>query len=138
MPEGVLAGGGSPDSHGVTCSVADSPTSKLVAIIIDGAGRRHIELDPAEADFSRLRQADGLRAERLRAMRSEMASPIHFLRGNHEDFQYLSGLLRKEADRTARVDDFNLFRYVLDGTVPRTRDLRIAFLGGVETELKGG
>ena len=30
---------------------------------IDEAGRRHIEIDPAQADFSRLLKADGLRAE---------------------------------------------------------------------------
>ena len=51
---------------------------------IDEAGRRHIEIDPAQGDFSRLLQADGLRAERLRAVRNELAAPIHFLRGNHE------------------------------------------------------
>ena len=101
---------------------------------IDEAGRRHIELDPAQSDFSRLLQVDGLRAGRLRAVRGEMASAMHFLRGNHEDFQYLSDLPRSKANGTTRVDDFDLFRYVPDGTVLRFGDLRIAFLGGIETE----
>ena len=101
---------------------------------IDDAGRRPIELDPAQADFSRLLQTDGLRVECLRAIRREMAAPIHFLRGNHEDFQYLGDLPRDEADATARVDEFDLFRYVPDGTVLPIGDLRITFLGGIETE----
>ena len=100
---------------------------------VDEAGRRHIALDPAQGDFSRLLQADGLRGERLRAVRGELAAPIHFLRGNHEDFQYLSGLARDDSDGTGRVDEFDLFRYVPDGTVVRLGDLRIAFLGGIET-----
>ena len=101
---------------------------------IDEAGRRHVEIDPAQADFSRLLQADGVRAEHLRAVRGEMSSAIHFLRGNHEDFQYLSGLPRDKPDGTAKVDDFGLFRYVPDGTVLQLRDLKIAFLGGIETQ----
>ena len=101
---------------------------------IDEAGRRHVEIDPAQADFSRLLQADGVRAEHLRAVRGEMSSAIHFLRGNHEDFQYLSGLPLDEADGTAKVDGFGLFRYVPDGTVLQLRDLKIAFLGGIEAK----
>ena len=101
---------------------------------MDEAGRPHVEVDPAQADFSRLLQADGLRAKRLRAVRQELAAPIHFLRGNHEDFRYLSDLPRDEADGTARVDGFDLLRYVPDGAVLRFGDLRIAFLGGIETE----
>ncbi len=100
---------------------------------MDESDRRHLELDPAQADFSRLLQADGLRGERLRAIREEFASPIHFLRGNHEDFRYLSELPR-EPGGTAKVDDFHLFRYVPDGTVLQVGNLRIAFLGGIETE----
>ena len=101
---------------------------------IDEAGRRHVALDPAQGDFSRLLQADGLRAGRLRTVRGELAAPIHFLRGNHEDFQYLSGLARDDSDGTAAVDNFDLYRYVPDGTVLRLGGLKIAFLGGIETE----
>ena len=100
---------------------------------MDEPGRRHVAIDPAQADFSRLLQAEGLRAERLRAVRREMAAPIHFLRGNHEDFQYLSALPFDGTDQTARVDDFDLFRYVPDGTLLHASGLTIAFLGGIET-----
>ena len=101
---------------------------------IDEAGRRHVELDPAQADFSRLLQADGTRAQALRAVRGEMASAIHFLRGNHEDFLYLDSLPRDAADGTAKVDGFGLFRYVPDGTVLQLGEVKIAFLGGIEIE----
>lgn len=104
---------------------------------MDEPGRRHVAIDPAQADFSRLLQAEGLRSKCLRVVRGELAAPIHFLRGNHEDFQYLSALSLGESGRTARVDDFDLFRYVPDGTVLQTADLRIAFLGGIETEEPG-
>ena len=90
---------------------------------MDESSQRHMALDPAQADFSRLLQADGLRAERLRGIRKEFASPIHFLRGNHEDFRYLNELPRTGADRTAKVDDFDLLRYVPDGTVLEARGL---------------
>ena len=103
---------------------------------MDESSRRQMELDPAQADFSRLLKADGLRAERLRAIREEFASPIHFLRGNHEDFRYLSELPR-EPGGTAKVDDFDLLRYMPDGTVLEATGLRIAFLGGIETEEPG-
>ena len=103
---------------------------------MDESSQRHMALDPAQADFSRLLQAHGLRAERLRAIRKEFASPIHFLRGNHEDFQYLSELPR-EPGGTAKVDDFDLLRYVPDGAVLEAGGLRIAFLGGIETDETG-
>ena len=100
---------------------------------MDESSQRHMALDPAQADFGRLLQAYGLRAERLRAIRREFASPIHFLRGNHEDFRYLNELPR-EPSGTAKVDDFDLLRYAPDGTVLEARGLRIAFLGGIETD----
>ncbi len=101
---------------------------------VDPAGRVHVELNPAELDFSRLLRADGRRAERLRAIRGELAAPIHFLRGNHEDFEYLGSLPQDEDGGTARVDDFDLLRYVPDGTVLQVGDVRIAFLGGIEAD----
>ena len=101
---------------------------------LDEPTRLHAAIDPAQADFSRLLQATDLRAERLRTVRGDMASPIHFLRGNHEDFEYLNSLSHDESGRTARVDDFDLFRYVPDGVVLHASGLKIAFLGGIETE----
>mgnify|MGYP002837626111 FL=1 len=101
---------------------------------MDGDSRSYVALDPPQADFSRLLRADGRRTGRLRAVRERLATPIHFLRGNHEDFQYLSSLPLDETSRTAKVDPFDLFRYVPDGTVLQFVNVRIAFLGGIETE----
>ena len=101
---------------------------------MDESTQRHMALDPAQGDFSRLLRAEDRRAEQLRAVRGEFASPVYFLRGNHEDFRYLEELPPTEADGAAKVDDFDLLRYVPDGTVLEAGGLRIAFLGGIETD----
>ena len=88
--------------------------------------------------MSRLLQADGRRAERLRAIREEFCVTNPLPQGHHEDFRYLNELPLTEADGTAKVDDLDLLRYVPDGTVLEARSLRIliieAFLGGIETD----
>ena len=68
-------------------------------------------------------------------MREEFASPIYFVRGNHEDFDYLYNLPVEGTPETAQVDPFDLYRFVPDGTVLELGDVRIAFLGGIETEV---
>ena len=102
---------------------------------LDAAGQRHVDLDPGEADFRRLLRAEGKRAALLGKMRGEFASPIYFLRGNHEDFDYLRNLPVEETSGTAPVDPFDLYRFVPDGTVLEFGDTRIAFLGGIETKV---
>ena len=99
---------------------------------MDAATRQYLAVDPAEADFARMFTADGPLADQLRRIREHLDSPVHFLRGNHEDFDWLDSLPVDAALGTARVDDFDLFRYVPDGTVLRRDGLRIGFLGGVE------
>jgi Icc-related predicted phosphoesterase len=99
----------------------------------DEAGKIHVGLDPSELDFQRLLQADGRRAELLRKIRDHFASPIYFLRGNHEDFEYLNQLEADHTPPSTTVDPFDLYRYVPDGTVIEFGDMRIAFLGGIET-----
>ncbi len=101
---------------------------------MDAATLRYLQADPAEADFSRLLRADGQRAEHLRRLREHFAGPIHFIRGNHEDFAWLQQLPVDVTTGTARVDPFDLLRYVPDGTTLRFDDLPIAFLGGEETD----
>lgn len=102
----------------------------------DAPTQRYLAVDPAEADLARLLAADGERAEALSHLRARLPGPIHFLRGNHEDFSWLQGLLAHPARGTAPADPFDLFHYVADGTVLDIGGLRIAFLGGVE-ELPG-
>lgn len=100
----------------------------------DAATMLHQSLDPAEADFARLLSPDGRLAARLRRVREHLAGPIHFLRGNHEDFAWLNTLPVDTQTQTAPVDPFDLFRYVPDGTILRAGALRLAFLGGVEEQ----
>lgn len=101
---------------------------------MDAATLHYLQADPTEADFSRLLRASGKHAENLRHIRQHFASAIHFVRGNHEDFDWLRQLPVDDATQTVHVDPFDLFRYVPDGTVLRFGDSRIAFLGGEEAD----
>ena len=100
----------------------------------DAATKRYIAIDPAQADFSRLLKAKGRRASRLTEIRDELLPPIHFVRGNHEDFDFLQQLSVDESTGSAKVDPFDLIRYVPDGTVLRLGGLNVAFLGGIEVD----
>ena len=102
---------------------------------LDEAGKRYLELDSSVQGFKSLLQADGRRAELLRKMRDSFASPIYFLRGNHEDFEYINQLQADHTPPSAPVDPFDLYRYVPDGTVMELGDTRIALLGGIETKV---
>lgn len=99
---------------------------------LDPATNRYLAIDPAEADFSRLLTTTGKRAAALRRLRQWLASPIYFIRGNHEDFAWLDQLVINTNSGTAPVDPFDLFRYVPDGSLLQWGGIRFAFLGGVE------
>ena len=102
----------------------------------DESAKRYLAVDPAEADLGRLLHAEGDRAEALRGVRTSMAGPMHFVRGNHEDFEWLAGLPLDATSGAARADPFDLLHYVPDGSVLDFDGFRVAFLGGVE-ELPG-
>jgi hypothetical protein len=102
----------------------------------DEASRRYLEVDPAEADLGRFLNADGSLAGTLRRVRERLGGPMHFVRGNHEDFAWLRSLPVDPANGTAPADGLDLLRYTPDGTVLDLDGFRIAFLGGVE-ELPG-
>jgi len=95
---------------------------------LDPATNRYLASDPAEADFNRLIQFAGAQAEAITELRSQLAGPIYFIRGNHEDFDWLAQLPRNQEAGTAEVDPFDLFRYVPDGAVRDFVGLRVAFL----------
>ena len=95
---------------------------------LDTATQRFAAEDAAELGFHRLLTADGELAGRLRRLRQQLAGPICFIHGNHDDVVWL-----RQAPHGV-VDPFDLFRYVPDGTVTEIEDATIAFLGGVETE----
>ncbi len=92
----------------------------------------HFALDPSQRDFVRLMQTDADLAEALSTLGGTIGTPVHFIRGNHEDFALLENLPRDSGSGTAAVDRFGLLRYVPDGMVMTFGKLRFAFLGGVE------
>lgn len=100
---------------------------------LDLATGRFVAEDPTELDFSRLLRAEGRLAEDLRRVRAQLAGPIHFIRGNHEDTPWLRQLAAAGATGMIAVDPFDLFAYVPDGRVLTVGGQRIAFLGGIET-----
>ncbi len=102
----------------------------------DEPTKRYLAVDPAEGELALLATADGARAEALRRARHLFMGPLHFVRGNHEDFEWLASLSIDADSHTAAADHLDLLRYVPDGTVLEFDDLRVAFLGGVE-ELPG-
>jgi Icc-related predicted phosphoesterase len=100
----------------------------------DPATRRYLAVDPAEADLGRFLQPTASRAKALRHVRESFARPVYFVRGNHEDFEWLAGLPVDPTTNTAPADGLDLLHYVPDGTVLDTGGVRIAFLGGVEEQ----
>lgn len=99
---------------------------------VDPATSRHLAADPAEADFSRLLTATGKQAKILQALLTQLATPIYFIRGNHEDIDWLQQLPIDSTTGTVAVDPFGFFHYVPDGTVLPFGPWQVAFLGGVE------
>ncbi len=98
---------------------------------LERTANRHFATDPSQRDFVRLMQADAGLAEALSSLGRFIGTPVHFIRGNHEDFEWLEDLPRDPVSGTATVDRFGLLRYVPDGTLMTFGGLRIAFLGGV-------
>lgn len=100
--------------------------------LLDESTKRWAEKDPSELHFSHLLNAEGPLAEHLMAVRQQLKRPIHFVRGNHEDQDWLTGLRPKSDAVSAAVDPFDLIHYVPDGTVLDFDGFRVGYLGGVE------
>jgi Icc-related predicted phosphoesterase len=88
--------------------------------------------DPTELDFSKYINADLELQNDLRYIREHLICPIHFIKGNHEDFQWLN-LISENGTKIAAIDKVDLIRYIPDGTVKDFQGVRLAFLGGIET-----
>jgi Icc-related predicted phosphoesterase len=102
----------------------------------DEPTERYLEVDPSERELEFLMKADEGRASELGRIRQSLGCSILFVRGNHEDFDWLTKLAADPTSGTAPVDPFDLFHYVPDGSILDRNGLRIAFVGGVE-ELPG-
>lgn len=96
---------------------------------------RFVREDPTELDFSKYVHADGELAAQISRFKQRFLAPIRFIRGNHEDFGWLSSVTEadRDADETV-IDKFGLIHYVRDGTILQADGVRIAFLGGIETD----
>lgn len=87
--------------------------------------------DPTELDFSKLIHAKGKLLDNLYLLKEELHTPIYFIRGNHEDFNWLNKISKRNI---TSVDKTGFFSYVVDGTTMKINDYHISFLGGIETE----
>jgi len=91
---------------------------------------RFVKKDPTELDFSRFIESGSIVHEFTRLVESEIETPIHFIRGNHEDFNWLDSL--EERNGICDIDELGLVKYIKDGTIHRFMDINIAFLGGAD------
>ena len=93
----------------------------------DAATKRFAAMDPTEFDFQYLLRPNAIQRKFLSTVRRALNAPVLFIRGNHEDMQWL------QEHQTGPIDDFGLFQYVADGAVVEREGMRIAFLGGIES-----
>lgn len=91
---------------------------------------RFVKKDPTELDFSRYIKGDGDTSDFFNMIKTQLKTPIYFIRGNHEDFDWLDSL--NDKDGICSVGEDGLLRYIKDGTVHKFGDMNIAFLGGAD------
>ncbi|WP_143261634.1 metallophosphoesterase [Allokutzneria sp. NRRL B-24872] len=98
---------------------------------MDRPSKRFAEENPAENDFFRLLDPSPRLAD---AVRSALAllPPVHFVSGNHEDFEWLAGLHEAAGERVVPVDPLGAFHHVECGHQITVAEQRIAFLGKIE------
>lgn len=94
---------------------------------------KFVQQDPSELDFSRF--YSGNHSVDMEFVKTHLRSPIHFIRGNHEDFRWLAEI-SKESGSIVDVDPWGLVRYIKDGTELTLGGMKLFFLGGIETEGK--
>lgn len=94
---------------------------------------KYVRLDAAELDYSRMLRATGKLADAIRYVRDRHLKPIHFIRGNHEDFDWLTSLEQQSSQGVAGADPYDMYRYAADGTILRLGSVTIGFLGGIQT-----
>ena len=68
----------------------------------------------------------------IRHARDVLGQPIWFIRGNHDDPDWLRSLETRST--TAPSDPFDVYHFVADGTVTTLGEVTVAFLGGIECD----
>ena len=91
---------------------------------------KFVKQDPTELDFSKL-IAGGENIDNFTGIvKTELISPIYFIRGNHEDVEWLNSL--ECEDGICSTEQYGIFKYIKDGTISKFENTVIAFLGGAE------
>jgi hypothetical protein len=98
---------------------------------LDSATVRHAKRDPDELDYiNYISETDS-----YRSVFGALETPVVFVRGNHEDFEYLS-----QFRQPAPVDPWGRITYVPNGhcyeLVSDTGQVRIASFGGIAPKLE--
>lgn len=93
--------------------------------------------NPAQFDFLRVLYAQNQLATLLREVRHQIQQPIYFLRGDHDEIEWLRQLSQETQNKTVPVDSFDLFHYVPDGTILECGGMKFACFGGVEHPGRG-
>jgi Icc-related predicted phosphoesterase len=108
----------------------------LESIQKDKAAWRFAQHNPAELDFGRvLDLTEGRLADSLKLARQQLKRPVYFIRGNHDDVEWLEAAGKRPeltANHSWAVDPFDLFHYLPDGRILQLGDVTIGFLGGIE------
>ena len=93
--------------------------------------------DPAQFDVLRTCRAGRQLSERLREVRRSLGRPVYFLRGDHDEVDWLRTLGGPTQNETMPLDPFDLFHYLPDGLVFARGGLTFAVFGGVESPEPG-
>ena len=91
---------------------------------------KFVQQDPTELDFSRLIAGGEDIDKFIENVKTELKTPIHFIRGNHEDAEWLNSL--ECIDGFCNTDKYGMFSHIKDGIIKKIGDLTFAFLGGAE------
>ena len=96
---------------------------------------RFVKQDPTELDFSKLIAGGKEVDDFVEIVKSELVTPIYFIRGNHEDVEWLNSIDCNNG--FCNTDSYGLFRYIKDGVIQNFEGITFAFLGGAEFGAKG-
>lgn len=96
---------------------------------------KFVRQDPTELDFSRFIAGGDEVESFLQKVGQELAVSVYFIRGNHEDFNWLKSLT--DNGDICDVDKNGILKYIKDGTVKKMGDTSLGFLGGAEFGAKG-
>ncbi len=101
----------------------------------DMLNNRFVKQDPTELAFSKFIAGGEEIDEFSKLIKSELESPIYFIRGNHEDVNWLNSI--PCIDGVCDVDTYGIFKHIKDGTIMDFHGKVMGFFGGAEFGAKG-